>query len=102
MVVYVSSLVYLKNKKNGVTYGYENTSVWSKEKQRCDCKRTCIGKLDPQTGEYISNKVKVNKKHTFEVKSIGNTLLFDNLANKIDLLEQLRAVFAEDVDKILT
>ena len=96
------SLVYLKNKKNGVTYVYENVSVWNKEKQRCDCKRTCIGKLDPQTGDFISNKAKIEKRRTFEVRSIGCTLLFDSIVHNIGLLKPLRDVFGGDADKILT
>ncbi|MEI3611132.1 hypothetical protein [Pseudogracilibacillus sp. SO30301A] len=50
------SLVYLKNKKNGVTYVYESTGYWDKEKQQARNHRTCIGKLDPDTGEIFPSK----------------------------------------------
>ena len=50
------SLVYLKNKKNGVTYVYESSGYWDKEKQQARNIRTCIGKLDPVTGEIIPSK----------------------------------------------
>ena len=50
------SLVYLKNKKNGVTYVYESTGYWNKEKQQARNTRKCIGKLDPVTGNLIPSK----------------------------------------------
>jgi len=42
------SIVYLKNKKNGVTYVYESRGYWDKEKQQARNNRVCIGKLDPK------------------------------------------------------
>jgi len=56
------SLVYLKNKKNGVTYVYESSGYWDKEKQQARNNRTCIGKLDPVTGKVRSIKVGGRKK----------------------------------------
>ncbi len=50
------SLVYLKNKKNGVTYVYECQSFWNKEKKKPDSIRSCIGKLHPDTKELIPSK----------------------------------------------
>lgn len=50
------SLVYLKNKRNGVTYVYESSGYWDKEKQQARNKRKCIGKLDPVSGELILSK----------------------------------------------
>jgi len=47
------SIVHLKNKKNGVTYVYESTSYWDKEKCQARNSRTCIG---PDNGEIIYNR----------------------------------------------
>ena len=44
------------NKKTGVTYVYEAVAVWDKEKKQPRSKRVCIGKLDPETGEFIPSK----------------------------------------------
>ena len=44
---------YHKNKKTGVTYVYEATSAWDKEKKQPRNKQVCIGKLDPDTGAFI-------------------------------------------------
>ena len=47
------SIVKMKNKKTGVTYVYESTSYWDKEKRQPRNKRRLIGKLDPSTGEIV-------------------------------------------------
>jgi len=44
------------NKKTGVTYVYESTSYWDKEKKQARNKQVCIGKLDPVSGELIPSK----------------------------------------------
>jgi hypothetical protein len=50
------SIVHLKNKKNGVTYVYESTAYWDKEKGQARNNRICIGKLNPDSGEVIYNR----------------------------------------------
>lgn len=47
------SIVKMHNKKAGVTYVYESTSYWDKEKQQPRNKRKLIGKIDPETGEIV-------------------------------------------------
>lgn len=47
------SIVKMHNKKTGVTYVYESTSYWDKEKQQPRNKRKLIGKIDPETGEIV-------------------------------------------------
>ena len=50
------SKVYLKNKKSNITYVYECVSFWNKKTKRPDSSRTCIGKIDPETGNLIPSK----------------------------------------------
>lgn len=45
------SIVYNKDKRSGITYAYESKSYWDKEKKMPRCKRTLIGRVDPETGE---------------------------------------------------
>ena len=47
------SIVKSKNKKTGVTYVYESTSYWDKEKQQPRAHRRLIGKIDEETGDII-------------------------------------------------
>ena len=41
------------NKKTGVTYVYESTSSWDKEKKQSRNKQVCIGKLDLVSNEFM-------------------------------------------------
>lgn len=45
------SIVYATDKRSGITYAYESQSYWDKEKKMPRCKRTLIGRVDPETGE---------------------------------------------------
>lgn len=46
-------IVYQKDKRSGITYAYENQSIWNKELKRSDSKRRLIGRVDPVTGEIV-------------------------------------------------
>ena len=98
------SLVYLKNKKNNVTYVYECISFWNKEKKRPDSTRTCIGKLDPTSGDITPSKKQVASiEPTFaSIKTIGATLLFDYIVKKTGLEKILKQVFPENWNFILS
>ena len=45
------SIVYQTDKRSGITYAYESKSYWDKETKMPRCKRTLIGRVDPETGE---------------------------------------------------
>jgi hypothetical protein len=38
-------IIYLTNKKTGITYAYDNQAFWDKEKQQSRAKRKLIGKV---------------------------------------------------------
>lgn len=48
--------VHQVNKKTGVTYVYEATSFWDKERRQPRNKQVCIGKLNSRTGVFIPSK----------------------------------------------
>ena len=101
----VMSLVYLKNKKSGVTYVYECISFWNKEKKRPDSNRKCIGKLDPLTGEILKTKQAEIVDLTppvATVKTIGSSILFDHICKKVDLNLLLKKTFPNDWQMILS
>ena len=50
------ALVYQTNKTTGITYAYENTPYWDKEKQQSRAKRKLIGKIDPETGDIVPTR----------------------------------------------
>lgn len=113
------AIVKQKDKRNGITYMYESVSYWDKEKKQSRSKRTLIGRLNPETGEIEStNGCKRKKQATpteeetikpgpisvTEVKRsfFGATYLFDRIAEKLGLLEDLKAVFPEYYKQILS
>ena len=49
------SIVKYKN-QSGVTYAYEQTSVYDPEKKQSRPKRKYLGRVDPETGEIISTE----------------------------------------------
>ena len=51
------TIVKYKN-QSGVTYAYEQTSVYDPEKKQSRPKRKYLGRVDPETGEIISTKGK--------------------------------------------
>lgn len=48
-------IVKYKN-QSGVTYAYEQTSVYDPEKKQSRPKRKYLGRVDPETGEIISTE----------------------------------------------
>jgi len=107
------SLVYLKNKKNGVTYVYESSGYWDKEKQQARNLRTCIGKLDPVTGEIIPSKKNVIVEAslpkpgpvptlTYNRSFYGTTYLFDAIGEKLGITEDLKRCFPDSYKQILS
>lgn len=105
---FAMSLVYLKNKKNGVTYVYECKSFWNKQKKRPDSKRTCIGKLDPITGKIIpsrrgrTNELTTPSDQTVVIKKVGASLLFNYICEKTELNSILKNSFPAHYDLILS
>ena len=46
-----TKIIRVTNKKNGVTYLYEDQAFWNSEKKRGEHKRKCIGRLGPDGNE---------------------------------------------------
>ncbi len=109
------SLVFVKNKRNGVTYVYESIGYWDKEKKQARNKRKCIGKLDSATGEIIASR-KVNladlassvkkrgPKAVTESKRLfcGATGLFDAIGEKLGVTRDLQTCFPDTYRQILS
>ena len=110
----MSSLVHVKNPKNGITYVYESFSYWDRDKQQARNRRTCIGKLDPETGEFIPSKRLAGKGEAAAPKPgpvpsvsskrlfYGATHLLDCVAEHLGVRDDLRACFPDSYTKILS
>ena len=111
--VIAMSIVYVKNKRNGVTYVYKSTGYWDKEKQQSRSRRTCIGKLDSNTGVLIPSKriqvnpavdIKPGPVPVMESKRLfyGATYLFDAIGEKLGITEDLKKCFPDTYKKMLS
>ncbi len=110
------SLVYLKSKQNGVTYVYESTGYWDKEKKQARNKRICIGKIDPETGELVPSKrmlaegaspptmPKQGRTPSLECRRRfhGATHLFDSIGDRLGVTEDLKHCFPGSYKQILS
>ncbi len=100
---------YHKNKKTGVTYVYEAVSYWDKEKRQSRNKQVCIGKLDPETGEFIPSK-RLDKKQaaardpkvTATSKVVGPSLILDKITKSLGLDKILSQCFPDIHEQILS
>ncbi len=107
------SIVHLKNKKNGVTYVYESTSYWDKEKSQARNSRMCIGKLDPDNGEIIYNQRFKERQGdnikpgpvagtTYQRRFYGATYLFDKIGEILGIRDDLKRCFPDTYKQILS
>ncbi|MCP3773617.1 IS1634 family transposase [Paenibacillus sp. MZ04-78.2] len=105
-------LIYLKNKNNGITYVYESENYWDKAKKQSRSRRTCIGKLDSQTGELIPSKrltashrpAKPGPVPVTETKRLyaGATYLLDAIGEKLGITADLKQCFPEQYKLLLS
>ena len=60
----MSTIIKATDKRSGLTYAYLSESYWDKEKKSPRCKRTLIGRVDPETGEILPTDGRRKKKAT--------------------------------------
>jgi len=105
------------DKRSGITYVYESTSYWDKEKQQPRANRKLIGKRDVNTGEIIptDGRGRKNKENQDVVQLIkpgpmaidmtarrfyGAAYLLDEIGNKLGLTEDLKQCFPSTYKQI--
>lgn len=113
----MASKVFLRNKKSGRTYVYNNISYWDKEEKKPKSKRKCIGHVDPLSGEIVPNRKKGDKRKNLSpapqavdtketphcsVLDCGVSTLLDQVARETGLAGVLSKVFPQDSAAILT
>ena len=97
----MSSIVYLKNKSNGKVYAYLNESVWNSELKKCQCKRKCLGHVDPDTGDIIPNRGS-KEIESAVVRSVGSILFINKIAEITGLEESLKQSFPDSWKLLLS
>jgi len=97
------------DKRSGITYVYESTSYWDKEKQQPRANRTLIGKRDPVTGEIVPTDGRRKKKQGSEMvvpvkpgpvpiavanrRFYGATYLLDEIGHNLGIDKDLKQCF---------
>ncbi len=106
------AIVTQTDKRSGITYAYETTYYWDKEKQLSRSKRTCIGKVDPATGDIIPTRGRAKKGGSKTIKSVpaktgskpftaskrlyyGAAYLLETFADDIGLTNGLKICFPD-------
>ncbi|WP_320130132.1 hypothetical protein [uncultured Sphaerochaeta sp.] len=103
-----SKIIPIKNKKNGVTYLYNDQYYWDSEKQQTRHKRVCIGKIDSKTGRQIFNqkflalkarKNPIQGEFPVEITRIGQVILLERIAKTLKLPKILKSTFKDNLDR---
>ena len=107
------SLVYVKN-PNGTTYVYQSKGYWDKEKQQARNRRVCVGKLDPDTGEFVPSK-RLTKDSSIDAaptgllpvaqakrRFYGATYLLDSIGEQLGITSDLQTCFPDTYDRLLS
>ena len=119
----MSSIIKSLDKRTGITYVYESTSYWDKEKKQPRSKRVLIGKLDPETGETVPTDGRGNRRKQrlrqeqqvikpakqgpvpairTERVFYGATYLFDQIGELTGIQDDLKACFPDTYKQILS
>ncbi|SCW68885.1 transposase, IS4 family [Lachnospiraceae bacterium C10] len=118
----MSSIIKRLDKRTGITYVYESTSYWDKEKKQPRSKRVLIGKVDPETGDIIPTDGRGNRrKERLKNESAdpvvkqgpvpairterlfyGATYLFDQIGEATGVQADLKACFPDSYKQLLS
>ncbi len=98
----MSSIVYLKNKSTGKVYAYLNESVWNSTLKKCECKRKCLGHVDPVTGDIVPNKGNKRDTGAAFVNSFGLSYFLSGVSKEMGLTDALKVAFPQDWGLILS
>jgi len=112
------SIIKQFDKRSGITYVYESTSYWDREKKQPRSKRTLIGRLDPDTGEVVSTDGRGKRRSIKDPENppqkgpvpvtctdrffYGATYLFDQIGIATGVSADLKACFPHTYKQILS
>jgi hypothetical protein len=102
-------IIRVTNKKNGVTYLYEDQAFWNSEKKRGEHKRKCIGRLGPDGSEiyndfYLAREEAAKAEDPLVSKTtlMGQNLILDKVVKDVGIKGVLKEAFGpDDADAIL-
>jgi len=105
----MSYRLHRTNKKNGITYVYEVESYWNKERKQARNKQVCIGKLNPETGDFVPSKRLDSKQAaardpnvTASAEIVGPSIILNAISERLGLPKLLKGCFPDRHLEILT
>ena len=113
------ALVRQLDKRTGITYVYESTSYWDKEKKQPRSHRRLIGRLDPETGDIVptdgrgrhrrkdqtdGGSMQSQRTSPPQIRRLfyGATYLLDQISRQTGLITDLQACFPDAWRQILS
>ena len=112
------SYVNQLDKRSGITYVYESTSYWDKEKKQPRSKRKLVGRLDPETGDIVPTDGRGKRRNQKSLDNpakrgpvpatkterlfYGATYLFDQIGMETGIAADLKACFPKTYKQILS
>ena len=106
------------DKRSGITYVYESTSYWDKEKKQPRSKRVLVGRLDPDTGKIIPTDGRGKRRNQTNLENpakrgpvpvthterlfYGATYLFDQIGAETGVTADLKTCFPKTYKQILS
>ena len=110
----MAAIVHQKDKRSGITYAYESTSYWDKEKKQSRAKRKLIGRV-ADDGEIVPTDGRGHRRGKAKLIAeeealkaqpsrsfYGATYLLDAIGKKLGLTEDLKHCFGERYKQILS
>lgn len=112
------AIVKQHDKRSGITYVYESTSYWDKDKKQPRSKRKLIGRWDPKTEKVVPTDGRGKRRRKNGVADLaksdsvsairtqrlffGATYLFDQIGDVTGVTEDLKACFPDTYKQILS
>lgn len=112
------AIIKQKDNRSGITYAYEATYWWDKEKKQSRCKRTLIGRVDDKTGQIVPTDGRCRKDKAPSPKAkpkrgplpvvetrrmyYGATYLLESFAESIGIESDLRTCFPNTYKQLLS
>ena len=96
----MSSIVFLRNKKNGKVYAYVNEKTLDETTGRSVYRRKCIGHLDYSQGEIVPNRPRSGPPLP-SVRPVGTRMLLTSISESTGLTDSLKRTFPADWERVL-
>lgn len=69
-------MAVIKCNVKGIWYAYESVYQWDKELKQSRCRRRCIGRYNPETGEITPTRNNREKKYTSPLMGKRETIKY--------------------------